>query len=50
VRRAHGGWPAHPTRTERELLTGRLGAALEALAGVPGALETSLPPRIPAIK
>lgn len=50
VRRAHGGWPAHPTQTEHELLTGRLGAALEALAGVPGALETSLPPKIPAIK
>jgi high-affinity iron transporter len=50
VRRAHGGWPAHPTQAERELLTGRLGAALEALAGVPGALETALPPKIPAIK
>jgi high-affinity iron transporter len=50
VRRAHGGWPEHPTQPEHELLTGRLGAALEALAGVPGALETSLPPKIPAIR
>jgi len=50
VRRAHGGWPARPTRGERELLTGRLGAALEALAGVPGALETALPPKVPALK
>lgn len=50
VRRAHGGWPEHPTASEHELLTGRLGAALEALAGVPGALETSLPPKLPAIR
>jgi hypothetical protein len=50
VRDAHGGWPAHPTRSEHELLTGRLGAALEALAGVPGALETALPPKLPAIR
>jgi len=39
-----------PTRAERERLNGRLGAALEALAGVPGALETSLPPKIPVLK
>ncbi len=50
VRRAHGGWPEHPTHAEHELLTGRLGAALEALAGVPGALETALPPKLPALK
>jgi hypothetical protein len=40
----------NPTRVEREQLSGRLGAALEALAGVPGALETSLPPKIPVLK
>ena len=50
VRRAHGGWPRHPTASEHELLSGRLGAALEALAGVPGALETSLPPTLPKIR
>ncbi len=50
IHRAHGGWPRTPTRAEREQLSGRLGAALEALAGVPGALETSLPPKIPVLK
>jgi hypothetical protein len=39
-----------PTREQRERLSGRLGAALEALAGVPGALETSLPPKLPVLK
>ncbi len=50
IRRAHGDWPGTLGRAERERLTGRLGAALEALAGVPGALETSLPPKLPALK
>jgi hypothetical protein len=52
IRRAHGAWPAPAAlrRAERERLTGRLGAALEALAGVPGALETKLPATIPAIR
>jgi hypothetical protein len=44
------GIHGEPTRVEREQLSGRLGAALEALAGVPGALETSLPPKIPVLK
>jgi iron uptake system EfeUOB component EfeO/EfeM len=52
IRRAHGG--AYPalgalTRRERELLDGRLGRALEALSGIPGALETQLAPAIPAL-
>lgn len=52
VRRAHGG--AYPalralTRRERELLDGRLGRALEALSGIPGALETRLAPAIPVL-
>lgn len=34
---------------ERGRLNGALGAALEALADVPGALETTLPPEIPTI-
>jgi high-affinity iron transporter len=52
IRRAHGGWPPlrRLERGERERLTGVLGATLEALAGVPGALETSLPPVVPAIR
>jgi high-affinity iron transporter len=52
IRGRHGAWPAPDAlpRAEREQLTGRLGAALEALAGVPGALETTLPPKIPAIR
>jgi high-affinity iron transporter len=52
IRRAHGGRlpSTHELgRRERERLSGRLGAALEQLAGVPGALETALPPAIPAI-
>jgi hypothetical protein len=44
------GIHGEPTRVERERLSGRLGAALEALAGVPGALETSLPPKIPVLR
>lgn len=53
IRRAHGG--RYPTldalsRGERQRLNGRLGAGLEILARVPGALETTLPPTIPALK
>ena len=50
VRRAHGGrLPATRAlgRREREALSGSLGAALERLAAVPGALETRLPAAIP---
>jgi high-affinity iron transporter len=52
IRRAHGG--RLPTQDalrqrEREALDGSLGALLEALSGVPGDLETQLPPAIPAI-
>jgi high-affinity iron transporter len=52
IHRAHGGWPPlrRLSRNERERLTGTLGATLEALAGVPGALETSLPPVIPRLR
>jgi iron uptake system EfeUOB component EfeO/EfeM len=52
IRRAHRGWPptSRLTRAEHERLTGVLGATLEALANVPGALETALPPVIPAIR
>jgi iron uptake system EfeUOB component EfeO/EfeM len=52
LRRAHGGWPpvARLTRTEHEQLTATLGATLETLSTVPGALETALPPVIPAIR
>jgi hypothetical protein len=39
-----------PTREQRERLSGRLGAALEALAGVPAALETSLPRKLPVLR
>jgi iron uptake system EfeUOB component EfeO/EfeM len=52
VRRAHGGrWPAlgTMTRAEHERVGGALGALLEALAAVPGTLETQLPPKIPSI-
>jgi iron uptake system EfeUOB component EfeO/EfeM len=52
IRRAHAG--ALPVldalrRPERERVDGRVGAALEALAAVPGALETQLPPVVPPI-
>ncbi|MEA2168591.1 MAG: high-affinity iron transporter [Solirubrobacteraceae bacterium] len=53
IRRDHGGdYPtvAALSMRERETLNGRLGATLEALAGVPGSLETvkhSPLPRIP---
>jgi iron uptake system component EfeO len=53
IRRAHDGrWPALDalSRSERQRLNGRLGAGLELLARVPGALETTLPPAIPPIK
>jgi hypothetical protein len=53
VRRAHGGRlpSTHELgRRERVRLSGRLGATLERLAAIPGALETRLPPTIPAIK
>jgi len=52
LRRAHGGaWPllAALRPAEREQLDGTLGALLEALAGIPGSLETTLPPTIPTI-
>ena len=48
---AHGGrLPANGQLTQRqsELLDGTLGGALEALAQVPGALETEPPPHDPA--
>jgi high-affinity iron transporter len=52
IHRAHGSWPelAALSRVEHERLTGALGATLETLAGMPGALETALPPVIPPIK
>ncbi len=52
IRRDHGGhWPAQVQLSPREseLLNGTLGAALEALDGVPGTLETKVPPPIPPI-
>jgi high-affinity iron transporter len=52
IRRAHGGrLPAQSALRprEREALDGGLGALLEALSGVPGDLETQLPPAVPAI-
>ena len=53
IRRAHGGnWPALDdlSRAERQRLNGRLGAGLELLAQLPGALETIYPPAIPTIQ
>jgi hypothetical protein len=52
IRREHGAWPAPDAlpRAEHQRLLGQLGAALEALAGVPGALETSLPPKLPVLR
>jgi hypothetical protein len=52
IRRAHGSWPPQRrlSRAEHERLTGVLGATLEALANVPGALETALPPVIPQLR
>ena len=52
IRDKHGEWPAPDAlrRGEKERLTGTLGAALEALAGVPGALETQLPPTLPVLR
>jgi len=52
VRRAHGGaWPPLDalTRAEHERIDGALGALLEALAAVPGSLETTMTPTIPTI-
>jgi len=52
IRRARGEWPA-PDRLPaalRQRLLGQLGAALEALANVPGALETSLPPKLATLR
>ena len=42
IRRRHAGYPpvGRLSRPERERLDGRLGAALEALRGIPGELET----------
>jgi iron uptake system EfeUOB component EfeO/EfeM len=47
----HGRWPTldRLSRREAELLDGAAGAAGEALDQVPGALETKLPPPIPAL-
>ena len=47
----HGALPtlAQLTPTQRQRLNGSVGASLEALAGLPGALETSLPPVIPKL-
>jgi iron uptake system EfeUOB component EfeO/EfeM len=47
----HGRWPAVSAMTQREhaSINGSLGALLEALSGVPGDLETQLPPAVPAI-
>ena len=52
IRREHGAWPAPSSlpRAEHQRLLGQLGAALEALANVPGALETTLPPTVPALR
>jgi high-affinity iron transporter len=52
IRARHGAWPAPEAlgHAEHQRLLGRLGAALEALAAVPGALETSLPPKVPALR
>ncbi len=53
IRHAHGGhYPpvSQLSRAESERLDGRLGATLEALAGIPGELETTLPPPIPRIR
>ena len=53
LQRAHGGrWPrlGALSRGEAQRLNGRLGAGLEILAKVPGALETQLPPAIPELK
>ena len=52
IRRAHGAWPAPMAlrHGEHQRLLGQLGAALEALANVPAALETTLPPKIPALR
>jgi high-affinity iron transporter len=51
IRRAHGAWPSPDAlgRAEHQRLLGQLGAALEALANVPGSLETTLPPKLPAL-
>ena len=52
IHRDHGDWPplAKLTRAEHERLTGTLGATLETLSGLPGSLETALPPVIPRIR
>jgi hypothetical protein len=49
IRTAHGGaYPPVPAlaRAERERLLGQLGATLEALRGIPGELETTLPAKV----
>jgi hypothetical protein len=47
----HGAYPpvAALSLREHQTLTGRLGAALEALRGIPGELETQLPPKVARI-
>jgi hypothetical protein len=52
IRHEHGAWPAPDAlpRAEHQRLLGQLGAALEALARVPGALETTLPPKLPVLR
>jgi iron uptake system EfeUOB component EfeO/EfeM len=52
IRGAHAGaWPTlgELSQLESERLDGALGFALEELSGVPGELETVLPPTIPAL-
>lgn len=52
LRRRHGGTLPRLdalARAERERVNGHVGALLEALAAVPGVLETRLPPAIPGI-
>jgi hypothetical protein len=51
VRTSHGGWPAlgRLSDDERERVDGAVGQALEALAAVPGDLETGRPAPIPPI-
>jgi hypothetical protein len=52
IRAAHGGrYPpmAALSRAEHERLTGGVGAALEALSGIPEELETTRPPVIPRL-
>ncbi|HWH09789.1 MAG TPA: EfeM/EfeO family lipoprotein [Solirubrobacteraceae bacterium] len=52
IRHAHGGgWPTlgQLSQLASERLDGALGFVLEELAGIPGELETQMPPTIPAL-